>query len=141
MTYADTSFLVSWHLADVNFPSALALQAAAPAIVWSPWQQVEFNNAVRALVFRKIITPGDVTQVLASVAAAVSAGDLRPAALPENSLWTEAERLSQAHTPQLGTRTLDLLHVAAARVLKCRRFLTFDQRQAALARAAGFQLS
>ena len=140
MTYADTSFLVSWHLADANFSTALARQSASPAILWSPWQQVEFNNAVRALVFRKIVTPDDVTLVLASVQAAVIAGDLRPTALPETLLWTEAERLSEAHTPKLGTRTLDLLHVAAARALKCRRFLTFDLRQAALARAAGLQV-
>lgn len=137
MTYADTSFTISWHLADANFAAALALQSAAPAVAWSPWQQVEFNNAVRALVFRKLISPGDVAQALASVSAAVLAGDLKPVGLPETLLWTEAERLSKAHTPRLGVRTLDLLHVAAAKTLKCRRFLTFDEHQAALAKAAG----
>lgn len=40
----------------------------------------------------------------------------------------EAERLSALHSETLGTRTLDILHVAAALVLGCPAFLTFDRR-------------
>jgi len=36
----------------------------------------------------------------------------------------------------LGTRSLDILHVASALVLGLPTFLTFDQRQCALANAA-----
>jgi predicted nucleic acid-binding protein len=52
---------------------------------------------------------------------------------------TEAERLSALHSETLGTRSLDVLHVAAAIVLGLRELLTFDRRQAALARAAGLK--
>lgn len=52
-------------------------------------------------------------------------------------MTTEAERLSAQHSERLGTRSLDILHVAFAVVLGAREFLSFDQRQAALAAAAG----
>jgi predicted nucleic acid-binding protein len=40
----------------------------------------------------------------------------------------------------LGTRTLDVLHVACALELKLRRFLSFDERQQQLAAAVGLRL-
>jgi len=49
----------------------------------------------------------------------------------------EAERLSALHSETLGTRSLDVLHVASALVLGRNEFLTFDNRQGALARAGG----
>jgi hypothetical protein len=70
-----------------------------------------------------------------------ASGDMRPMPLPAYVLWQEAERISRAHTPAIGVRTLDLLHVAAARVLKATRFCTFDTRQHALVRAAGLQIN
>jgi predicted nucleic acid-binding protein len=44
------------------------------------------------------------------------------------------------HTPSLGCRTLDVLHVASALELAKTGFLTFDTRQRKLARAAGLRL-
>ena len=45
------------------------------------------------------------------------------------------------HTPKLGTRSLGVLHVACARELRSRYFLTFDERQQQLAAAAGLKLA
>ncbi len=39
-----------------------------------------------------------------------------------------------------GSRVIDTLHVAAALLLECELFLTSDQRQAQLAKAAGLQV-
>ena len=44
------------------------------------------------------------------------------------------------HTATLGTRALDVLHVASAVTLGCRRFITYDARQARLARALKLQV-
>ena len=52
----------------------------------------------------------------------------------------EAERLGAIFTRTLGTRSLDILHIANALVLGIREFLTFDVRQAALAKAAGLKV-
>jgi len=51
-----------------------------------------------------------------------------------------AGELSRVHTPALGCRSLDVLHVASALELGLRTFVTFDQRQQKLARAAGLKL-
>lgn len=49
------------------------------------------------------------------------------------SALNRAGDLSREHTPKLGTRTLDVLHVACALELKLRYFLSFDERQRKLA--------
>src|SRR5436190_451689 len=68
------------------------------------------------------------------------AGGVLVAASPAlGAIMTEAERLSALHTETLGTRSLDVLHVAAALVLGLKELLTFDARQAALARATGLR--
>ncbi len=40
----------------------------------------------------------------------------------------------------LGCRTLDIIHMAAALVIGVKKFVTFDHRQAALARMAGLNV-
>lgn len=55
-------------------------------------------------------------------------------------MLTLADELGERHTAELGVRNSDLLHVAAAVSLKATIFLTCDQRQLALARAAGLKV-
>lgn len=52
-----------------------------------------------------------------------------------------AAELSREHTPKLGTRSLDVLHIACALELKLPAFLTFDERQQRLASAVGLRLT
>lgn len=49
--------------------------------------------------------------------------------------YARAEQLARRHTSKLGTRSLDILQVATALVLKPDVFLTFDERQRRLAKA------
>ncbi len=55
------------------------------------------------------------------------------------SAWDVARRLSKEHSATLGTRSLDILQLAIAIVLRADTFLTFDRNQAALAQAGGLQ--
>lgn len=139
-TYADTSVLLSLQVADVNARIAFKLVEESGGLVWTPWQRVEFNNALRALLYRKQMTAAQFSGVEQSMRYLVESGFLKPCPLPAYALWQEAERLSVKHTAEMGFRTLDLLHVAAARVLRCKRFLTFDTRQTSLAAAAGLHV-
>ena len=43
------------------------------------------------------------------------------------------------HSPKLGTRSLDVLHVASALELEMRYFVTYDKRQENLARIVGLK--
>lgn len=140
--YADTSFVISWFVPDANHAAALAAIRAhrqAPRIPWTPWNALEFNNAVRGLTARGVLAAGAPAALAAQVRAALQADDLTVAPLPAYQWWLEAEGLSQAHTTRLNIRTLDLLHVAAARLLGATEFWTFDARQTALVKAAGLK--
>ncbi len=74
---------------------------------------------------------------MTAIEADLEAGNLIETPLAWVEVLDRAERLSAAHTPPLGVRTLDLMHIAAAGSLRAKRFLTCDARQLALARAAG----
>jgi len=60
--------------------------------------------------------------------------------LPERAFDVCAD-LARRHGSKLGVRTLDSLHVACALELKAKRFWTFDDRQAKLAKAEGLKTS
>jgi predicted nucleic acid-binding protein len=45
--------------------------------------------------------------------------------------------MARRQTPQSGTHTLDILHVASALELKAEMFYTFDRNQEKLAKAEG----
>ena len=55
-------------------------------------------------------------------------------------LVREAESLAEQHTPAIGSRSLDILHVAAALVLGATEFCTLDTRQGKLAQLAGLHV-
>lgn len=60
--------------------------------------------------------------------------------IPEPA-YARAKALSGDWTPTLGTRTADLLHVAAALELKATAFYSFDAQQARAAQAVGLQVA
>lgn len=139
-TYADTGFLCSLYAPDAHTSRAIARmrrQALPLAFTWL--HQLEFRNALRLRVFRGDITTAQRDASLNTMLADLAAGVLLAASPPLAEVLTEAERLSALHSQTLGTRTLDILHVAATLVLGLAELLTFDTRQSALAKAAGLK--
>lgn len=57
------------------------------------------------------------------------------------AVFRMAERLSMAHTAEIGARSLDILHVAFARELGVTDFVTGDERQARLAAAVELRVT
>lgn len=140
-TYADTGLLCSLYAPDAHTPRAVARmkrQTLPLAFTWL--HQLELRNALRLKVFRRDVTAEQADGSLNAMLADLAAGVLVAAAPPLGEVGTEAERLSAQHSSTLGTRTLDILHVAAALVLGLEEILTFDTRQAALAKAAGLKV-
>jgi len=95
--------------------------------------------------FRGAIDEGTFEGALADGALADLEEDLADGRLSlVDLLWRKAldrsAELSRKHTPKIGTRTLDVLHVASAKSLRCRTFVTYDDRQAELARAVGLRV-
>jgi predicted nucleic acid-binding protein len=96
--------------------------------------ELELVNALQLRLFRKELRPTE-----ARAAYSMFRGDLRQGifavrALPEDA-FTRARQLASRWTGRLGTRSLDIIHVAAAQALRAARFHTFDERQRKLARA------
>ncbi len=139
--YADTGLLCSLYAPDAHTSRAVArLRRQALPLPFTWLHQLELRNALRLRVFRREITGGQRDASLNALLADLADGVLSTAAPPLSAVVTEAERLSALHSETLGTRSLDILQVASALVLGKADFLTFDQRQANLARAAGLSV-
>lgn len=141
MIYADTSVLLSAYGSDAMSSAAdqLLLASNGPLVVTSA-HEAEFVNGLNLRLFRLQMSSADATQVLADFQSDFTSGYLVVTPLPWNVLWHQVQVLSLKHTALLGTRMLDVLHVAGALHLQVREFLTFDKRQASLARAEGLSV-
>ncbi len=136
--YADTGFICSLYAPDANTEDACKLMDGQVAPIAFSWlNQVEFRNAIRLRVFRKEISTIQRDYSLNSLLADLNAGVFENREPAHSTVLIESERLSARHSEKLGTRSLDVLHVAMALSLGCGRFLSFDRRQVKLAKAAG----
>lgn len=100
----------------------------------------EVTNAICLAAFRGEISESGLTEALGEFDADFMGGRLHQADLLWRAALNRAVELSLAHTPKLGTRAADTLHVACALELKLKHFLTFDERQQKLAAACGLKL-
>lgn len=139
-SYADTGFLCSLYAPDAHTArAARQMQRQVLPLPMTWLHQLELRNALRLRVFRREITARQRDASLNMMLADVATGVLVGVAPDLGDTMLEAERLSALHSERLGTRSLDVLHVAAAMVLGIPAFLSFDRRQTSLARAAGLR--
>jgi predicted nucleic acid-binding protein len=101
--------------------------------------RTEVVNAICRAAFLGQLDAQGLSDALADLSSDFAAGHLRQADILWRAALNRAAELSKSHTPKLGTRSLDVLHVACALELKARYFLTFDVRQQELAAAAGLK--
>ena len=139
--YADSSFLVSLYSADINWSTATrAMQASTGECFVSTLGELEVVNAFGLRVFRK-----EVSAVQAQSSVIDFEKDLRDGILQlrglSDSMFERARQLSRETTAKLGTRTADLLHVAAALELGADFLYSFDQQQRKLAQAVRLKLN
>lgn len=138
--YADTSFLLSLYGRDVHSPKADGvILKNRPTFFLTPFGEAEFANACEFRLFLKLWTATEARAVRERFLSHLGSGVFQ---MEELSLevWRTAVTLSRRHTAKLGTRTLDVAHVATALVLKPDAFCTFDERQRKLARAEGLRV-
>jgi predicted nucleic acid-binding protein len=97
-------------------------------------------NAIALGVFRDELDPRDAAEAWDALDSDFLDGHLYQADVLWRAALNRAAELSRKHSPQLGTRALDVLHVACALELGLRTFLTFDTRQKALAKESGMRI-
>jgi predicted nucleic acid-binding protein len=141
IAFADSSFLFSLYAQDSNSAlAAIRVKNALPPLLSTDLGELEITNGAALRIFRKELRPAEAKGVLGLFRQDIESGVVRIVPLP-SSAYQQAAQIVARHTPAIGTRTLDVLQVASALVLKADTFLTFDQKQAKLASALGLRVS
>ena len=139
--FADSSFLFSLYAQDGNSPAAITrVRYAVAPLLSTDLGELEITNGVALRLFRKELRSIEAKSVLDLFRKDIESGVLRIIPLP-SSAYQRAAQIAARYTPALGTRTLDVLQVVSALVLKADTFFTFDQKQAKLASALGLRVS
>ena len=136
--YPDTSFLASLYIPETDSHTAARIIKRGNAVfLVTLLAEIELANAFEQRVFRKELRPAEARQAYATFLSDLKSGVFQQSGILAGGVYRRARQLSRKWTSLLGTRTLDLLHVAAALDLRANALYTFDGRQAALAKAAG----
>lgn len=140
--YADSSFLVSCYHLDRNSTRARQhLGTLAEPLVYTPFHALEVRNALELCIFRGESSAAQVAASWDDLTNDLRTGLLLGTPLRWDTVLTDATRLSESRSATIGTRSLDVLHVAAARSLGTDQFISFDARQRALATAVGLNVT
>ena len=102
--------------------------------------RVELTNGIALAAHRGLINERAFEAALAALDDDFEQGRYLLAEIPWRAVLRRAADLSRQHSGTLGTRTLDVIHVASALELGAKIFVTFDHRQQGLARATGLKI-
>lgn len=102
--------------------------------------RTEIVNAVALAFFRGDVTAQDANAAWQELDEDFAEGHLEQVDILWRSALNRASQLSREHSPNLGTRALDVLHVACALELGLGKFLSFDERQQRLASNVGLRI-
>jgi predicted nucleic acid-binding protein len=136
--YPDSSFLVSCYARDANTRDAKAcLNRIQVPLVFTAFHTLEVRNALKLGVFRGLLTANDANAAWSNLEADLRNGRLVRTAVRWPVALRVAAQLSERHTTTVGTRSLDILHIASAKAIRATEFLSFDDRQRNLAQLVG----
>jgi len=139
-TYVDPSALLKLYIHQRESPAMNTWRARSRgALAVTHHGRAEIVNGICLAAFRGDITTDAKNDALASFDEDIAEGRYVQADLLWRATLQRAGELSRKHTPTLGCRSLDVLHVASALELGLRYFFTFDLRQRRLARAVGLK--
>jgi hypothetical protein len=102
--------------------------------------ELEIPNAFELLVGRGAISREECRAIHAQLQEDLDSQRLARVPLDLDRVFTTAIDLSRTYTTRALARSLDVLHVAAARVMMCSAFASADDRQLAVARATGLKV-
>ena len=140
MLYLDTSALLKLYVLekDSDTVNHWVMSQSEPLPVWDI-QEAEFFNALRLKVFWKELSGAEVDTLLQHYQRRKRKGYYVVPVLDRIDLMETFRDLTR-HTPDLGCRTMDILHVVCALLLSVDVFLSYDNRQRKLAQRVGLQV-
>ena len=140
-SYADTGFLLSLYLPESTTAAAnAAMRSVKPPLPLTPLGLLELQVALYLTVFRRQITEPQRREAWQLIEGDIRGELFAPTPIPSAALYEDAAKLAEKYSPTIGTRTLDLLHVAAGLRLGARVFLSFDVRQRKAAEGEGLRV-
>jgi predicted nucleic acid-binding protein len=140
-TYVDSSVLVAIYVPERFSHAARQIVRAVPQVPFTQLHELEVPNAFELLVGRGSISREECRAIQAQLQEDLDSRRLARVSLDLDRVFASATDLSRTHAANLFTRSLDLLHVAAARVMMCSRFASADDRQLAVAKATGLKVA
>jgi predicted nucleic acid-binding protein len=140
--YFDSAVICKWYVPELDTPRALGLRRRLrPPFVLTHLHELEIVTAWHLKAFRGEVPRGAVQQATADLLSDVEAGFWRRPDYDLAAVFDRGRRLSEDHGATLGTRSLDVLHVAAALEVKATVLVSGDKRQLRLARRAGLRVA
>lgn len=139
--YADTGVMVKGYVLESDSETAVRiLESLGEHLLCSHLHTIEIPNAIRLKRFRGEITKAQETAANRAFLSDIESGLLTPCEYDLGEVFLLAERLSAKHSATLGSRSLDLLHVAAAIEARATHFASLDTRQRKVAALNGLKL-
>lgn len=146
--FTDTSFLCALYREQDNTNRADAfMETFTGKIIVSSQVLWEFRQSARFQVFRhqKDASQGfsklEADRMLSALTANVKTGSLTLETVEWPDVHSIAESLSATYTMKNGHRPMDIIHLATAKHLGVKQFLTFDGNQKKLAEAEGLAVA
>lgn len=140
MIYLDTSAFIKLYFREDGSEQVNELVTGQddPLPVWD-LLEAELTNAFRLKVFWKELSQPDADTLAEQFQGRKQKGHYFVPELDRIALMKTFSKLT-SHTPELGCRTLDIMHVACALQLQPHTFASHDQRQRALAERVGMKV-
>ena len=132
-TYVDSSALVAVYVPERFSKAARGAVRNVPQVPFTQLHELEVPNAFELLVGRGLISREECRAIQSQLRDDLETQRLAPVSLDLERVFTSASELSHVYTAKFLTRSLDLLHVAAAQLTMCVRFVSADDRQLAVA--------
>jgi predicted nucleic acid-binding protein len=141
VTWFDSSALVAVYVNEQFSAASRRAVRRAGQVPLTPLHELEVRTTFELLVGRRLISKAEREAVVADFETDIRAHRLLPVKIDLDAVFVRARALSAAHAARTLSRSLDLLHVAAALEHGCRRFVSADRRQLSVARAVGLRVT
>jgi predicted nucleic acid-binding protein len=138
-TYIDSSAIVPVYVPEQLSDAARSAVRSAGQVPFTAIHHLEVSNAFEQLVGRGLVTRDECRAIQSQLRDDVASQRLVPLSIDLEDVFARAAEFSRAYTATHLTRSLDLLHVAAAHVAGCGMFVSADDRQLAVADASGLE--
>jgi predicted nucleic acid-binding protein len=135
--YFDSSALVAIYVTESFSRRARREAQAVAQLPYTVLHDLEVRNALQVMHGRGMLDAQALRALLGHLDDDLEAQRLVETRVDLFEVFRRAGELSRTHAARLLCRSLDILHVAAALVLRCTCVVSGDDRQLALAKAVG----